>query len=304
VRLSPGALTFAVPVAVLLVTCGGGAVTPTPPPQPLAVAELKYRVMDQLGRPWFCDPDFYPVARVDERELAQKRLPEIQKEPEVFSAIVARLKLPTTPPYTVDQQLAIYREWKTLKALELQPISLGSPTQPGTAGFGYLATRDASSGERVEGRISADGRITVTSRTTSGPPPCPICLAVGTRIATPDGETAVEDLRAGDLVWTVGAHGERVAAPLVAVGSTRVPSTHNIVRLVLDDGRVVHVSAGHPTADARVVGDLATGDTLDGATVVSVDRVRYRGGATYDILPAGATGAYWADRVLLESTLR
>lgn len=304
VRVSPGVRGLIAVAALLFVTCGGDVATPTPPPQPLSVAELKYRVMDDLGRPWFCDPDFYPVARADERELAQQRLLEIQKDVEGFSAIVARLKLPVTPPYTVDQQLAIYREWKTLRALELQPMSSGSPTQPGASGFAYLATRNGTSGERVEGRISADGRVTVTSRTTSGPPPCPICLALGTRIATPDGERVVEDLRAGDVVWTIGARGERVAAPLVAIGSTPVPSTHDVVRLTLDDGRVVHASAGHPTADGRVVGDLAAGETVDGATVVSVERVRYRGGATYDILPAGATGAYWANGVLLGSTLR
>jgi hypothetical protein len=43
---------------------------------------------------------------------------------------------------------------------------------------------------------------------------------------------------------------------------------------------------------------------LDGAHIASVDRVAYAGGATYDILPAGATGTYWANGVLLGSTLR
>jgi hypothetical protein len=32
--------------------------------------------------------------------------------------------------------------------------------------------------------------------------------------------------------------------------------------------------------------------------------VRYDGGATFDILPGGVTGAYWANGVLLGSTLR
>jgi hypothetical protein len=145
--------------------------------------------------------------------------------------------------------------------------------------------------------------VTVTSRQQAGPPPCPICLALGTRIATPDGERAVEDLRAGDVVWTVDANGARVSAPLIAVGSTPVPATHVVVRLALDDGRLVLVSPGHPTADGRRVGELATGDTFDGARVASAQRIEYGGGATYDILPAGDTGAYWANGVLLGSTL-
>jgi hypothetical protein len=83
-----------------------------------------------------------------------------------------------------------------------------------------------------------------------------------------------------------------------------VPATHEVVRLALDDGRVVYVSPGHPTADGRRVGDLVAGDAMDDARIASVERVAYSGGATYDILPAGTTGAYWANGVVLGSTLR
>jgi hypothetical protein len=64
------------------------------------------------------------------------------------------------------------------------------------------------------------------------------------------------------------------------------------------------VSPGHPTGDGRAARDLAIGDALDNATIVSVERVRYAGGATFDVLPAGPTGMYWANGVLLGSTLR
>jgi len=260
--------------------------------------------MDQLGRPWFCDPDFFPVGRGDEGQRAQEKLPEIQKDADAFKAIVTYLKLPSVPPYTADQTLAIYREWKTLNALQLQPGSFGSPSTPQDWTFAYLAMRNTGGGERVEGRVTMDGRITVTTRQQAGPPQCPICLALGTRIETPSGEIAVQDLRVGDVVWTVDTNGARVSAPLIAVGSTPVPATHVVVRVALDDGRLVYVSPGHPTADGRLIGDLAPGDTFDGALIASVDRVAYAGGATYDILPAGTTGAYWANGVLLGSTLR
>ena len=286
-------------LALALTACGGSLVSPTPSPTPapqtLTLPQMKYRVMDDLGRPWFCDPDFFPVGRGDEGQRAQEKLPEIQKDADTFAAIVAHLKLQATQ-YTPDQQLGIYREWKTLNALQLQPIN-------NVWGFAYLAMRDVGGGERVDGRVSGDGHVIVLNRQQSGPPNCPICLALGTRIATPEGERAVQDLRVGDVVWTVDATGGRAAAPLIALGSTPVPATHQVVRLALDDGRAVFVSPGHPTADGRRVGELAAGDSFDGARVASAERVAYSGGATYDILPAGATGAYWANGVLLGSTL-
>ncbi len=286
-------------LALALAACGGGLASPSPTssPQPLTVPQLKYRVMDELGRPWFCDPDFFPVGRGDEGQRAQEKLAEIEKDAGTFAAVVAHLKLSPAPPYTADQQLAIYREWKTLNVLLLQPVN-------DVWAFAYLAMRDVGGGERVDGRVTVFGRVTVINRAQAGPPQCPICLALGTRIATPGGEVAVQDLGVGDVVWTADATGARIAAPLVAVGSTPVPATHQVVRLALDDGRVLFVSPGHPTADGRHVGDLAAGDTLDGALIASVDRVTYTGGATYDILPAGPTGVYWANGVLLGSTLR
>ena len=231
-------------------------------------------MIDEVGAPVFCDRDIYPIARQDEREIAQQRFPELQRDIETFPVIVARLRL--APPYSPDQQLAIYREWKTLEALPLGSV------EPGTWGFDYIAQRQASLGEHVFGRAFADGKVVVLTRTASGPPPCPICLALGTRIATPSGDLAVERLRVGDIVWTIDARGERVAAPLIAVGNVPVPVTHQVVRVVLDDGRVVLVSPGHRTADGRRIGDLVAGDALDGGQVLSVERMPYLGGATYD----------------------
>ena len=60
---------------------------------------------------------------------------------------------------------------------------------------------------------------------------------------------------------------------------------------------------GHPLTDGRRAGDLAAGDVYDGAVVFSSDRVVYTGGRTFDVLPAGQTGFYWANGVLLASTL-
>jgi len=278
------------------------APTPSPAPGGLTQAQLKYRLVDQFGRLLFCDPDYYPVARANEQALAHERLPEIQKDAATFSAILGHLGIAVASSYTSDQELAIYRDWKMLNAIRLEQVS---------GGFHFLAVFGSNrggdlgqQGTRVDGTIDQRGNVTVASRTASGAPPCPICLARGTRIATPTGDVAVEDLKVGDLVWTVDAAEARVAAPLVQIGSTPVPATHRVVRLRLSDGRAVDVSPGHPTADGRKVGDLGAGDVYDGAVVVSAELNPYAGGATFDVLPAGTTGAYWGNGVLLGSTLR
>jgi hypothetical protein len=76
-----------------------------------------------------------------------------------------------------------------------------------------------------------------------------------------------------------------------------------MVHLVLDDGRQLWASPSHPTADGRLVGELQVGDLLDGGRVVQIERLLYGEVATYDILPASETGWYWANGVLVGSTL-
>jgi hypothetical protein len=104
-------------------------------------------------------------------------------------------------------------------------------------------------------------------------------------------------------VWSVNEAGERVAVPVIGTGITHLSSKIKVVRLTLSDGRSVTASPGHPAADGRALGEYGAGDVLDGARVVTTGMVDYDGGATFDILPAGATGLYWADEILLKSTL-
>ena len=81
------------------------------------------------------------------------------------------------------------------------------------------------------------------------------------------------------------------------------PPIHQMVHLVLADRRELLVSPGHLTGDGRQAGNLRIGDALDGSTVASWELVPYAGGRTYDLLPAGATGFYWANGILMASTL-
>jgi hypothetical protein len=280
---------------VLMAACGATGSTAVGPP--LTIDALKFTVMDSIGTPVYCDPDFYPIARDGgEQASAIARYPQIRAQPDLYAAIVAHEHLPSSA-LNDAQKLTLYRAYKLLQALAL--------TQNGNEyAFDFLARKQsAGSIQRVKGTVRIDGMVTVKSTTLSGPPPCPICLAASTLIATPGGGVRVTDLVPGMTVWTATRDGRRVAVNVLEVGSTQVPSTHLMVSLRLADGRALVASPGHRTADGRQLGDLAIGQVVDGSTITHWELVPYGGDRTYDLLPAGPTGTYWADGILLSSTL-
>jgi hypothetical protein len=285
----------------------GGDVTPAagddwaPTPIPLlssglAPTELKYQLLDRYPGLFFCDPDYYPVAHDDESVLAAQRYPQIQQNEEEYNAIVKHLNMGLKVIETDDEKLAVYREHKRLAAVLFE--------KQGDAYQFQLQTRDSDgNGFLIAGLINGQGEVS-NEQKQPAMATCPICLSAGTLIDTPKGRVPVTALRVGDLVWTVDGAGARVAAPLAAVGHVPAPDGHQMVHVVLADGRELWASAGHPTAAGRPLGTLRSGGTLDGARIVSVTREPYGQAATYDILPSGATGLYWANGVLLGSTLR
>lgn len=274
--------------------------TPSAPASGLPVVELKYRVFADVGRPWYCDPDYWPIARQNELDSAREHIAEMQADAETYAAILGHNGIAPGATLTDEQLLGVYRDWKQLRALDLQPLGdLYTFSIRVQTGSGDKQTE----GVLVDGRIDRSGTMTIVQRAPTGPPICPICLAASTRIDTPLGPVAVTDLRVGDLVWTFDERGERIGAPILETGSAEAPAGHEVVRLALADGRSVTASPGHPLADGRPLGSVAVGDPVDGSTVVAVERLPYQG-RTYDLLPAGATGVYWADGVPVGSTLR
>ena len=285
-------------VAVLGIACGSSAPAPTPGGPPLTISQLKFRVLDSVGVPVYCDPDIYPIARDGgEQANAIAKYPEIQADKELYSAIIAHEHLSETDVSDLEK-LVIYRTYKVLNAIVLTP-----------AGDGYtfeVRVRSASGAASyllISGTVRGDGVGTVSSRTPAGAPNCPICLAAGTLIATPHGDVLGTAIRPGMLVWTAGVDGLRIAAAVLKVGSLAVPAGHQMVHLVLADGRELLASPGHRTADGRELGGLAVGDALDGSTVRQWELTPYAGDRTYDLLPAGQTGTYWANGIRLSSTL-
>ena len=112
-----------------------------------------------------------------------------------------------------------------------------------------------------------------------------------------------QSLQVGDLVYSVD-HQAIVVVPLARVGHTPIRS-HHVVRAVLESGRVLEISPGHPLADGRTFAELQAGSAIDpNHRVRSAEMVPYRYDATYDILPASSTAGYFAAGALIGSTLR
>jgi len=260
--------------------------------QPLTMPELKYRLIDTIGPPRFCGP---PVVRMpDDTEAAQEVAALRSQDRPTFDAIIAHEKLDAAHLTAADDR-RILQQADLLRALGLQ-------AEGQVFRFDYIAARPSP--EHVVGTIDAHGAINLESHDPTpfpGKYGCPICLAAGDRIATPNGEIPVSQLRAGMLVWTIDA-GRRVAAPVSVVSHIRAPFGHRVITVVLADGRAVVASAGHPTGDGRRVGELNPGDLLDGSRIVTTESMPYAGD-TWDLLPLSSTGEYWANGVLLGSTL-
>jgi hypothetical protein len=268
---------------------GGGSFGP---------AELRLLLTDRFGPLWYCDRDEYPVGR-DEQQAALDTWPEMQAENELFRAIAGRLGIDVDGDVSDAEVLAIYRPWKAALAVQLDEIGADAYR------FDYLAqpVGNAAEGTRTSGTIRTSGEITIEQQAPAGEPMCPICLARGTLIDTPAGPVPVERLRLGDPIWTLTTDGRRVAGSVIALGSTAAPPDHIVVRLVLEDGRTITASPGHPLADGRLLGDLRPGETVDGSRVSEAIREAYASAETFDLVSSGETGIYLAGGIPLGSTL-
>jgi hypothetical protein len=132
---------------------------------------------------------------------------------------------------------------------------------------------------------------------------CPLCQCASpdTPIATPEGAKPIAALHVGDVVYSV-AQGRVVAVPVRRINRTPAPN-HVVVRLVMENGVVLEISAMHPTADGKTLGAIRESDLLDGVRVLATSLVSYQHAFTYDILPDSETGAYFAGGILIGSTL-
>jgi hypothetical protein len=132
---------------------------------------------------------------------------------------------------------------------------------------------------------------------------CPLCdcASPGTKIATPSGERDIAELKVGDVVYSI--ENESIVEATLSQVRQRPVANHEVMQIELESGRVLRISAPHPTADGRTFGALEPGQTLDGMGIVGARPIPYAHPFTYDILPNTSTGVYFAEGVAIGSTL-
>lgn len=114
---------------------------------------------------------------------------------------------------------------------------------------------------------------------------------------------AILDLKIGDLVWTINMAEEKILTTIGSVIQRPVPRNHQMVYILLTDGRELLASPDHPDSTGNPLGKLRKVDILDNSHVSEIRLVECKDKFVYDILPAGETGCYWANGVLIGSTL-
>ncbi len=288
-------LVVAATAALILTACSAQP-TATTTPATYSQYQLEYRLIAEYPNIFWTDPDQYPVARAgQELQNALQQFVTIRANDVEFSAILEHLGLDRKDTYTDEEKLLIYRQHKLLTlAIQMTPLASGS--------YRFVLRIGEGQGERLEGTITAMGKITVEKREPSFNTH-PICLTRGTLIATPSGLTPVENIRVGTWVWTADTSGKRVAVPVLDTTSVRVPDSYRALSITLADGRKVLVSPGHPSAEGNRLDQYKVRDQLDGSLIVQSTLVEYDGSLTYDLLPGGQTGLYWANGIMLKSTI-
>jgi hypothetical protein len=263
---------------------------------PAAVWQLRFLLLDHYPTFAYCDPDLYPVARADQQGAADSWWANVDHGSAEITTIVQHHGY--HEPLSSDQRLSAYRDHKMLAVIAMTAVGNG---------YRYELSISIAGGgqpdQTVTGVIAVDGSIQETGRQ-ARPGGCPICLEAGTRIATPDGDVRVALLRPGDEVWTADADGHRIAALVQRVVSRATPGPHLMLELVLSDGRELVAAGAHPAVTGTYLRELRPGQPYDGATVIAVTWVTSTAPATFDILPGGPTGTYWANDILIGSTLK
>src|SRR5215469_18362 len=83
--------------------------------------EQRYRLLQRFSEIFSCDPDVYPIARVNgERDHAIQGFSDIAGDRPGFEAMVKHLGLDKLAQFSDHQKILIYREYKKLIAIQME----------------------------------------------------------------------------------------------------------------------------------------------------------------------------------------
>ena len=121
-----------------------------------------------------------------------------------------------------------------------------------------------------------------------------------TLIRTPDGNKKISKIKFGDFVISYGGETVRVIDLVKIKAKDRL-----VVNIELDNKIILEALPDHPLGPSKYkFRDLRTGHEIDGHKIVSIKLVPYKHKYIYDILPQSRTGTYYANDVLIGSSLR
>ncbi len=124
-------------------------------------------------------------------------------------------------------------------------------------------------------------------------------LLPDTKIRTNEVQKRIADIKKGDIVLSDDEE------PVKVKNISKAPvKNHKVLKILFNDATVLEISPGHPTADGRKFKDLKMGDKIDGRMVVSVKLIPYTYSHTYDILPNSKSRNYYANGILIGSSLK
>ncbi len=137
-----------------------------------------------------------------------------------------------------------------------------------------------------------------------GPNPNQHCLPSYAMIDTPFGEKRVTELQVGDPIWSVDEFGIQKPAVILLTNKHAVSPTHQMLKTTFEDGRILTASPSHPLLNYQDFDSLVETEGYNNSYVTKIEKFNYKEEFTYDILPSGSTGTYWANKVLIGSTLK
>lgn len=123
-----------------------------------------------------------------------------------------------------------------------------------------------------------------------------------TKIATPKGDVKIKNLKIGDEVWSTDYYGKRLKVKIKKLGKVYVRNAQ-VLDIKLKDKRSISAVHKHPDGSYKALLFYKVGDSLDGSEILKLERRRIEGDSLWDILPEGLMATYWANGVLLTSSM-